>query len=446
MRRRLLALALLLVTPLAAGGQRQGLRDKISQLFIFGPGEDPLFLAGSAGTNNPASIQAHGKHFIPSAAGQNGSLIGFLVDAISGNVSNLPVGATSGGETFRFEAGVPVKTSTSAGPIFAERSQTMGRGRALIGLSRSSLHFSSLRGVPMSNIELFFTHQNVDFEGCSQQAGGDCRKMGIPNLENDIMLFKLSLDLGVDVTSVYATFGLFDNLDVGVVLPFVNSRLHGQSDALIIPFGGPTAAHFFAGTPTEPVLNASRTVDGSAAGLGDVAVRAKLLVRESPRASLAVLGQARFATGDENDLLGSGALDARGLAIVTGRLGRFSPHGNIGYVYRSGANQNSAVLATGGFDHLIADGVTLAADLVSELQVGRSKLILPTPVRYDAPFQRTIAPTTIPDIRDNNVNGSFGFKFTAPGAFTVVTNALIPLNRDGLRSNLILTGAVEYSF
>lgn len=446
MRRALLALALLWAAPVAARSQEQGLRDKISQLFIFGPGEDPLFLAGSAGVNNPASIRAHGNHFIPSAAGQNGGLISFLVNAISVNVSNLPIGATSGGETFRFEAGVPVRTSTSAGPIFAERAQTMGRGRALVGIGRNTLRFTSLRGVPLSNNELFFTHQNVDFDGCSQQQGADCKQMGVPNLENDIMQFRLNLDLSIDVTTVYATYGVFDNLDVAVVLPFVNARMHGQSGAQIIPFGGPTAAHFFSGTPTNPVLSASRTVDGSAFGVGDIAVRAKLLVRDAPGASLALLGQARFATGAADDLLGSGAFAARGIAILSARIKNFSPHGNVGYVYRAGATQNSAVLATGGFDHLIANGVTLAADLVSEFQVGRSKLTLPLPVHYDAPFQRTVVPTSIPDTRDDIVNGSFGFKFLAPGGFTIVTNALVPLNRDGLRSNLILTGAVEFGF
>jgi hypothetical protein len=446
MRRAFLAVALLLAAPVTARSQQQGLRDKISQLFIFGPGEDPLFLAGSAGVNNPASIRAHGNHFIPSAAGQNGAIIGFLIDAISVNVSNLPIGSTSGGETFRFEGGVPVRTSTSAGPIFAERAQTMGRGRALVGIGRNTLHFSSLRGVPLSNIELFFTHQNVDFEGCSQQQGADCKLMGVPNLENDIMHFQLNLDMSVDVTSLYATYGVFDNLDVGVVLPFVNARLHGHSEAQIIPFGGPTAAHFFSGTPTDPVLSASRAVDGSASGLGDLAVRAKLLLRETPGASLAILGQARFATGAESDLLGSGAFSARGIAILSARIENFSPHANVGYVYRAGETQNSAVLATGGFDQLIASGVTIAADLVSEFQVGRSKLTLPGPVKYDVPFKRTVLPTSIPDTRDDIVNGSFGFKFQAPRGFIIVANALVPLNRDGLRSNLILTGAVEYSF
>ena len=59
--------------PLAAQGG--GLRDKIAELFIFGSGGDPLFLAGSADPNNPVSIQAHGTHFIPSSVAQNGSII-----------------------------------------------------------------------------------------------------------------------------------------------------------------------------------------------------------------------------------------------------------------------------------------------------------------------------------------------------------------------------------
>src|SRR3954468_12677186 len=128
MRRSLLVAATLL--SVASVANAQGLREKISQLFIFGAGEDPLFLGGSADPSNPASIQAHGAHFVPSAVSQNGSLISFLTTAISGNVANAPIGSTSGGSTFRFEAGVPVRTSISSGPIFAERAQTLGRGRA----------------------------------------------------------------------------------------------------------------------------------------------------------------------------------------------------------------------------------------------------------------------------------------------------------------------------
>jgi hypothetical protein len=235
-------------------------------------------------------------------------------------------------------------------------------------------------------------------------------------------------------------------MDVGVVLPLVSTHLRGTSDAQIVPFGGTTAQHYFAGTPQNPVLQATRDVEGSSFGIGDVALRTKILVRESSGASLALLGDARFPTGDDADLLGAGKFAARILAILSGRVGDVSPHANVGYLYRAGKTQNDAVLATGGFDDEIAHGVTLAADLVSELQVGHSKLVLPAPVQIQSPFQRTIIPTTIPDIRDDIVSGSFGFKFTTSKAVTFVTNALVPLNAGGLRSNLILTGAVEYTF
>src|SRR3712207_8029781 len=57
----------------------------------------------------------------------------------------------------------------------------------------------------------------------------------------------------------------------------------------------------------------------------------------------------------------------------------FTPHANVGYLYRAGDQLNDAVLATVGFDHLLAPWATLAADVVSELEVGPSKLRVPPP-------------------------------------------------------------------
>ena len=442
--------AALLAAPAGLRAQNDGsLRGKISQLFILGSGHDPLVLGGSVDPNNPASIQAHGHHFVPAAVAENASLIGFITGAISTSIGSIPIGSTSSGVTFRFEGGVPVKTSTSAGPVFAERAQTLGRGRAVTGIGRNSFRFSTLRGVPMDNIELIFTHENVDSPGCDEANGGDCTLMGIPTLENEIMPFRLNLDLDVTVTTFYATYGITDRIDFGVVVPVVSTRMHGESTAQIIPFGGPNAVHFFAGTPTNPVLSASRSVSGSSLGLGDVAVRTKIGVHDSPRSALALLGEARFATGSANDLLGAGGWSARGLAVLSGRIESFSPHLNAGYVYHSRDDDrvwNDAVLATVGFDHLMTEHVTIAADLVTELQVGDSKLKLPGEVVFDTPFHRTIQPTTIPDRRDDLVNGSLGFKFTMPRSFTIVANALVPLNRGGMRPDIIYTTGVELSF
>jgi len=431
------------ITPSLAGAQ---LRNRISDLFIFGPGEAPLFLAGSGDPNNPASLQAHGLHFIPSSSAENGALISFITDALGSSVGSIPIGSTSGGETFRFEGGVPVRTSTSAGPIFAERAQTLGRGRVLAGISRTGFSFATLRGVDINNIDLTFTHQNVDFEGCDAEFGGDCSLHGVPDLENDVMEFHLSMHLDVSVTSMYFTYGVTDRLDLGVVVPIVQADFRGESNAQMVPFGGTSAAHFFGGDTDHPVLSARRQSLGSAAGLGDVALRAKLNLRGTADAGFAVLLDGRFPTGSEEDLLGSGKFAGRALMILNTRFGDFSPHLNAGYLHHAGTQQNDAVLGTPGFDHRMGDTCTLAADLVSELQVGDSRLPLPGIVTYEAPFRRTVNPTNIPAVRDDIVNGSFGFKMIPARSTTLVVNTLFPLNRGGLRPNLVYTAGIEYTF
>ena len=444
-----LAIFGLVVAPAMLPAQSGGLRREITNLFILGSGDDPLFLGGSADPNNPQSIQVHGAHFIPAAVAENRSMIGFISGAIASSIRSVPIGASSGGVTFRFEGGVPVKTSTSAGPIFAERAQTLGRGRALAGIGRSTFQFSTLRGQPLDNLEMVFTHENVDFPNCDAIFSGECSEMGMPGWENELIAFRLDLDLDVEVTTFYLTYGIFDRMDVGVVVPLVRTSLHGESVAQIIPFVSAQAPHFFGGTPEDPELTASRTVSGSSFGIGDVAVRTKIGIRHTEHAGLALLGEARFATGSEEDLLGAGGFSARGLAVISGRAGNFSPHANVGYAYHSRSEDrlwNDALLATAGFDHLMSERVTLAVDVVSELQIGESKLRLPDPVSYTSPYRRTVQPTRIPDQRDDIVNGSIGAKFTLPRGFTVVGNALVPLNRGGMRPNVIYTTAVELNF
>lgn len=439
--------ACLLLAALAVARPAEAqLRDKIAQLFIFGSGQDPLFLAGSANPSNPMSLQAHGSHFIPAAVGGNATLISFLTAAIGGNVANLPIGATSSGQTFQFVGGAPVATSTSHGPVFAERAQTLGLGRVLVGATVNTFHFKSVRGVDLHDIELNFTHANVDFPACDSIYSADCSKMGAPTLENDFIQLKLGLDLNVTSTVFVLTYGLRDWLDVGVAVPLVSTTLRGTSDAQVVPFGGPTAAHFFAGTSSNPQLSASRFVEGSASGVGDLSARAKVRLVQGEHSAFALLADARFATGSEEDFLGSGNTSIRGLGIVSARFGAFSPHANVGYLHRTGGSLTDAVLATGGFDHAMAGWATLAVDVLAELQAGDNKLTLPDPVTIEIPFRRTITPTNIPRQRDDIVNASFGIKLQAARGLLVLANALWPLNRGGLRPDVAWTAGLEYNF
>lgn len=423
----------LVAAPLSA----QGLRDKISELFVFAPGQQPLFLGGTG---------VHENHFITSASSQNGILISFLSNAISGNVASIPVSATSGGSTFRFEGGAPVRSSLSSGPVFAERAQTLGRGRVFVGVNVNRLHFETLRGVSLSDIRLNFVHQNVDSPACDSIESRDCAPYGVPRLENDVIALRLALDIDMTVTSFFLSYGLHDRVDIGVALPIVSTSLLGTSDAQIISFAESTAAHFFGGTPADPQLSSSRSVAGSASGVGDIAVRVKVNLANSERTGFSVLGDVRFPTGSAEDLLGSGHMVARGLAILSARFGAFSPHANVGFLLRDTDSLNNAVLATVGFDHLMASWATLSVDVVSELQSGPTKVLLPGIVTYEVPFRRTVEPTNIPHRRDDLISGSFGFKFLTGSGITIVANTLWPLNRGGLRPNLLWTAGLEYNF
>ena len=324
--------------------QAQRLRDRIGQLFLLG---DPATSSSAGG------VHRHGELVLtPSVSGA--AAIGFLGSTMANAVANIPIGATTSGETFRFEGGIPVSTATSAGPIFAERGQTLGRGRMLAGVNRSSFRFTSLRGKPMSDIGLVFLHENVDYQGCAADNNGQsCAQYGVPGYENDLTRFSLDLDLAVDVTTVYTTIGLTDRIDFGVVIPMQQVSFHGTNSAQLEIHGDGPATHYFGGTPTNPVLHATSTSRGRAFGLGDMAARLKIRAFSTENSAVALIADARFPTGDVDDLLGLGHFVLRSQAIISSRFGAFSPHLNTGFLYRAGEARNHAVMATLGFDHLI---------------------------------------------------------------------------------------------
>jgi hypothetical protein len=428
--RRLLATGVALVA-LAGSLAGQGLRERVSSgLFTFGTCGQPLCLEGS-------QLVGHGSHFIPAQVSGAGAVISFLSNAIGVSVGNVPVSAASSGTTFSFEGGLPVKTSSSAGPIFAERAQTLGRGRFFLGANVTALHFERLRGVPLDNLSLNFAHQDVDPAG-----------LGDPSYESDLIQVRVAMDIDLLVTSVFASWGIVDGVDLSVSVPLVHTSVKGASVAQVIPFGSGTATPHYFGTDASgnPVLSAVAATEGSASGIGDVAGRVKINVFQSRTVGVALLVDGRFPTGDEANLLGAGRFAGRGLGVVSLRLGTFAPHANLGYVFRDAELENNSVLATLGFDNLVGSWATFAVDLLSEWQLGDSKLRLPGSIHYTTPFDRTIESSAIPDRKDNAMAASFGFKFSTPRGITFITNAVIPLRDAGLQPSAVWTGGLEYNF
>jgi hypothetical protein len=162
MKRTAVLLAVSLATG-AAPAEAQTLKERFSSLYQFGDCGQILCLATGSG---------HGDHFVPASSAGNATVLAFIGNAVGTGASSVPFGATTSGVTYTFSRGIPVQTSTSAGPIFGERSQTLGAGRLLFGASLSLLQFKELRGAKLSDLQFNFTHQDVAPPGLGNPSFG----------------------------------------------------------------------------------------------------------------------------------------------------------------------------------------------------------------------------------------------------------------------------------
>jgi hypothetical protein len=419
--------ALAAILSLAPGSlYAQSLSDRFTQLFTFGDCGQPLCLS--------VNSAVHGLHYIPAVTQGEHNMLAFFTGSIGNSLGNLPFTTAASGTTFRFVDGVPVATAISPGPIFAERSQTLGRGTIVAGVNVNGISMDNIRGVPLNDLSFSFAHQNTQDPA-----------LGDPVFERDIIEISTDLSLSLLVTSVFASYGLLDNIDIGVLVPIVRASLSGTSTAQVNAFTQPTPHQF--GTAANPSLTASSETDGSAMGIGDIAVRGKVNFYQTEQMGFAAIADVRLPTGDEENFLGSGATSVRALGVLSGQFGNTSPHLNAGMAFRSGELQNNSLLATVGLDHLLSERVALAVDLVTDFEMGDSKLVLPEPVVYTAPSPvATVELTDIPDQKDNLIDASFGAKFSIPPGYRIVSNILFPLSDGGLRAKFLWTFGIERSF
>ncbi|MGH7461039.1 MAG: hypothetical protein ACREMA_08420, partial [Longimicrobiales bacterium] len=105
--------------------------------------------------------------------------------------------------------------------------------------------------------------------------------------------------------------------------------------------------------------------------------------------------------------------------------------------------QNHSMIGALGFDHLIAERVTLAVDLLADIELGDSRLELPERVVFEMPTRRRVRLTDIPEQKDRLLDASVGLKMQLPSEHRVIANLLIPLTEGGLRPGFLATIGFE---
>ena len=368
--------------------------------------------------------------------------------AIASQLSSLPLPSPASGFTYSFNeaTGTFTRSTQSFGPILADRAETIGRGKVLFGYNLQVFSFDSLDGVDLRHVPAVFTHD--DF-----QLGGG---------RSDIVATTNALEANVAQFTGLVTYGVGDRVDLSVAVPLLHTRLAVVSNAVMHRFGttGPSAVHFFAdGTAPGGVGDHRQfAASGSATGIGDIVMRAKgTLVREGQRA-FAVGAELRLPSGDEDDLLGSGAWGVKSFAVMSFSYQRLSPHVNLGYQWngssylagsvtqRIKATLPDRLTLAAGADLGLNERLTIAVDFLADRVLDSPQLSI-TSFHAEGPLGSGL----FPDIAFTTMlyfvsNGAVGLKTRIGEGVLANFNVRFKASGGGLSDHVTPMLGIEYTF
>lgn len=322
------------------------------------------------------------------------------------DLATVPISSSASGFVYRFDAalGTMTRASESFGPFFTERSLTSGRGQFSLGATVQSAQFVSLDGRDLR-------------DGSLVTSGRQFRDEPAPfDLET------LTLDLESRTITFFANVGLTDRLDLGVAVPVVTLRLTGER---INTYRGQT------------LLQARG--DGEASGLADIAVRGKYRVLGDRDRGLALVGEVRLPTGDEDELLGAGKTAWRGVVIGSLQNGPFAVHGNFGATAGGVVNE---LQYRGAATVAASSRITLVGEIIGRrlADVGHATLTrAPHPQIAGADTLRLV----IEPGSTNTASLVAGAKWNLFGTWLVSGNVFFPVTDNGLKSRPVVVVGVD---
>lgn len=378
--------------------------DKLNTLIPGLYGGDGISLAGVDGGPFPS----HAPHFL---VGTTDSF-NRLNDSISAQIGAIPFASSGAGFAFRFDEdlGTFVQVAKSFGPIYAERADTIGKGRFNINLSYTAFKYDEFLGDDLDNLVIRTLHEPDTLPPDDEHT----------SFELDTVDIDMNLDINVNALVFAGTYGVTDRFDIGFLVPLADVDVRVAAQAMVVKSPDnpiPVDIHTFEGGPESPNDRAS----GTATGLGDVLLRAKYHWITGEGHNLAAALQVKTATGDEEDFLGTGDNTVRPLLIYSRTFGSVTPHLNLGYELNLDDSDQNSIEYAAGFD-IGAENFTVAMSVLGSRE------------------------TSGDGIADTIVNGALGVKWNPFGSYILTANLLMPLNDDGLRSDFISTLAFERNF
>lgn len=322
---------------------------------------------------------------------------------------SFPVSSTGGGFTFQYDSKLEVftRTTDSLGPIFAERSPTLGKGKLNFGFSYTYIHFSTLDGEDLHNLT------SVVLLDEKQK-------------NKNLLQMEFDVDAESNLFSFYGTYGITDRWDISILVPVLQVQLDIKSTARIVNqtrkkgVSGETLGYSF-----NSHNSVSDSVSGASTGLGDIFLRNKYQLVTSHWVDFASALDIKLQTGDEDEFLGTGRTSIKPFLIFSKNINHFTPHLNMGYEINSGSDGQDRFVYAAGADYAFSrqnNYFSVAMDIL-----GNHKI-------------------ECRDIGNDIVDFSIGFKWSPRLGMLVYANVLTPLNEDGIRADWVPTVGYELNF
>jgi hypothetical protein len=382
--------------------------------------------------------QSHSAHF-NSDFQSNFSQFG---TALVSQLVTVPLPSPASGFTYQLDpsTGVFQRSTSSFGPILAERAETIGAGHTSVGFAFQRSTFDSIEDIDLDAVPAVFTHDNAQLLGGRQ----------------DVVTTVNSINASVSQYTTFFTVGVTNRLDVSVALPIVATDVNVISDATVHRLGTTNPlTHFFRMADGAVGDRRLFTARASAHGIGDLTVRLKNSLRKAG-SGLAVGLDVRLPTGDEMELTGTGTTGLQPFAIWSSTFDRVSPHVNAGYQW-NGSSVLAGNPATGvsadfpdqvtyvaGADVAVNPRVTFAFDVLGRYVIDAKRLTRETFHALDG--QSTFENIAFETQSFSELNGAFGLKANLFGRLLLNMNLLFSLDTRGLRDHVTPLIGIDYSF
>jgi hypothetical protein len=389
-----------------------------------------------------------------------------IFGGLRNGVGTIPT-PTGGAFTYEFDptTGIFSRTTDTLGPIFADRSQTVGKGKFTLSTN--------------------LTYHSYDELDDSSLKSGELQ--AITSFSNDfatrLSLLSIREQITAEVYTLGATYGVTERIDVGLTLPIVRVRVServsrvGFQDCLndfsfCVPFV----------TQDPPLDSLPNSADNT--GIGDLDARVKwnflqLMDVMGGRFGVAASLNVKMPTGDSGDQrrfeqgriivgpsalvtdstfelgdppTGTGIFRVKPQLIASGSWYGFEPHVNVGFELGETTGVTNDFIYAVGLAYSPNPAITFVGGVIGRyaLDTSRPKVqgtIGPEGVQQRIDDIRNGVPSRAPETADAHIaNATIGMKANLFDTVVVVLNFLFPANGGNLRDDLTPTIGVEWTF